>query len=843
MACFGCCRGVNARMIFLSACAMTEIIAQTVVLVLGPMIALHFYPETTFHRLGFYTAILSGSGFLGHAISCGFWINLARSLKSSKGVILWGLAVTGAGFFSLLLCKNLLTMSLVRFATGLNSGVLPVALIEIDHICGNRQTKLAHVTRTMGLGLGASSIYVFITLGAKLPQSSNDDPTTKDSSLYFYPFCFVSILAWIAVVVMLVALRLRSRTSYTQLADEDDDFLNFMPQVPIDVQSLPRSSTTLTTSSTSSESDSPVATTVAHVRSAFEEAFGRTAVGLGIRRAMASPAKLAAIKVLAMPQPHFRLIRKILPHYFHGYTSDGHLVIWDFVGRVKMDKIFSAGFTTYELRDHYRFFLAFAQETLLRSPTQKIVYVVDLEGLSLRDADARAVDCACAVVKTLQREVPERLQALAVLNAPVWFSQVMTRIRPHIAKRTADKVSFLSKDTATQNLIALIGIDSLPQRYGGRNGVEIGKSAQERSLDDLLKRTTASLERTIEIVGTPCSGRSSVDRSRLNNSRSASSDEGSDEEAFFDCSEYGLHGVEDLEDQEQDISVVTHSQITPVHNTEAVARNISASTGTYQTLEKKTARPNHSSPNVTDTSVPELTILREPLACLVLLVYFFWCLVQLSFDEMLPLWFFNQNPITIGGRVYAQPQSSQLTVSTITLKVSGTLASLSLAVLLGQLVFTVICSSARNLMTPLATLRIGLLLQVPVLGCFPLIDHFQMYDLPFSSLMVVGILVVNQLVAAGASHGLMAILDNSIAVDRRLAVHRAAQRVRYVAHFIASAAAPALFALLGYFDLAFPFDQSLLYFVQSLGLVFLLFFSISIPSRMNFPVLFSMGKR
>ncbi|GMF55018.1 unnamed protein product [Phytophthora fragariaefolia] len=831
-------------MLFLMACAMIEYMAQTVVLVLGPMLTLHFYPETSFHRLGFYTAILCGSGFLGHALSCGFWINLARSLKSSKGVILWGLAVTGAGFFSLLLCKSLVAMSLVRFATGLSSGVVPVALIEIDNICGNRQTKLALVTRTLGVGIGAISTFGFLTLGAKLPYKSNEDPVVRDSSLYFYPFCFVSILAWIAVVVMLVALRLRSRTAYTQLAEEDDDFLNFMPQIQIDAQSSPRSSTSLNTSSTSSsESGSPMATTVAHVKSAFEETFSRTAVSLGIKKAMASPAKLAAIKLLATPQPHFRLIRGILPHYFHGYTSDGHLIVWDFVGRVKMDKLNTAGFTTADLRDHYRFFLAFAQETLLRTPTQKIVYVVDLDGLSLRDADARAVDSVCAVVKTLQRELPDRLQALAVLNSPVWFSQVMTSIRPHLAKRTADKVSFLAKETATQDLIALIGVDSLPQRYGGRNGVEIGKSAQERSLDDLLKRTTASLERTLEIVATPRARKPSASRPRASSIRSTLSDEGSDEEAFFDCSEYGLQGAEDLEDQEPVVSVVVHSQSTPSPKTEAVARSNAANTGTYQPLEKRPTKPTRPSPKAIDTPVPELAITREPLACLVLLVFFFWSMVQLSFDEMLPLWFFKQNPITLGGSVHAEPPSSRSTVSSITLTVAGTLASLSLAVLLGQIASAAICSSARSVMTPLATLRIGLILQVPILGCFPLIDLFKVDELPFSWFMVVGVLVVKQLFAGVASHGIMALLDNSIAVDRRLAVHRAAQRVRYVAHFIASAASPALFALLGYFEQAFPFDQSLLYFVQALGLVFLLFFSIAIPSRMNFPVLFSMGKR
>lgn len=847
MGCFSCCGGVNARMLFLMACAMIEYIAHTVVLVLGPMITLHFYPETSFHRLGFYTAILSGSGFLGHALSCGFWINLARSLKSSKGVILWGLAVTGTGFFSLLLCKSLLAIALVRFATGLSSGVLPVALIEIDNICGNRQTRLAVVSRTLGIGLGAIGTFGFVTLGSKLPQRSRgtEDPAAYDSSLYFYPFCFVSILAWVAVMVMLVALRLRSRTSYTQLAEEEDDFLNFMPQIQVDSQSpTARSSTSLNTSSTSSsESGSPVANTVAHVKSAFGETFGRS--GMGLKKAItSSPAKLQAVKLLATPQPHFRLIRGILPHYFHGYTSDGHLVVWDFVGRVKMDKLYAAGFTTADLRDHYRFFLAFAQETLLRAPTQKIVYVVDLEGLSLRDADARAVDGASAVVTMLQRELPDKLQALAVLNAPVWFSQVMTSIRPLLAKRTADKVTFLSKESATQDLIALIGIDSLPQRYGGRNGVEIGKSAQERSLDDLLKRTTGPLERTLEIVGTPRSRRASVSRSRASSIRSTLSDDGSDEEAFFDCSEYGLQGMEDIDDQEPVISVVVHSQSTPSPRTEAVARTNASST--YQPLDKKPVKPVKAarpSPKAIDAPVPELAITREPLACLVLLVYFFWSLVQLGFDEMLPLWFFKQNPITLGGSVHAEPPSSRSTVSSITLTVAGTLASQCLVVLFGHIASTFVCASARNVMTPLATLRIGFLLQIPIVGCFPLIDLFKVDELPFAWFVVVAVLVAKQLTAGVATHGIMALLDNSIAVDRRLAVHRAAQRVRYGAYFLAGSAAPALFALLGYFEQAFPFDQSLLYFVEALGLVFLLFFSIAIPSRMNFPVLFSMGKR
>ncbi|CEG36704.1 Phosphatidylinositol transfer protein SEC14 and related proteins [Plasmopara halstedii] len=724
-------------------------------------------------------------------------------------------------------------MAIVRFATGLCSGVLPVALIEIDNICGNRQTKLAQFARTLGVGFGAIGTFAFIKLSANLPDKTNEDPVARDSSMYFYPFCFVSILAWIAVMVMLLGLRLRSRTAYSQLAEDDDDILNFMPQTQNDLQSSPRSSSSLNTSSTSSsESGSPMAAAVAHVKSAFGETFNRTAMGLGLKKAMASPANLTAINLLATPQPHFRLIRGILPHHFHGYTSDGHLIVWDFVGRVKMDRLHAACFTTADLRDHYRFFFAFAQEKFLRTPNQKIVYIVDLDGLSLRDVDARAVDIACAIVKTLQFEFPDRLQALAVLNAPVWFSQVMTGIRPHLAKRTADKISFLSKKTATHDLISLVGIDSLPQRYGGRNGVEISKSAQERALDDLLRRTTASLERTIEIVGTPRSGRGNMPLSRDGSVRS---DEESDEEAFFDCSEYGLQGVEDLEDQEPLVSVIVHSHENLSSKTETISRISAGSSGAYQALEKKPMQATMAAENL------ELAITREPLACLVLLVYFFWLLVQQSFDELIPLWFFLQSSINLGGSVHAEPPISRSTVSSITLTIAGALASLSLVVLLGQIVSNIICRSARNVMTPLATLRLGLLLQIPILISFPLIQIF-FDEPPLSWIVVVSALAMKQLVAGVASHGIMTLIDNSIAVNRRLAVHRSAQRACYASHFISSGA-PALFALLAYFEQVFPFDQSLLCLVQALGLLFLLIFSVAIPSRLNFPVLFSMGKR
>ncbi|TMW63201.1 hypothetical protein Poli38472_002142 [Pythium oligandrum] len=814
----GCCRGYSARLLFLMGCAMIEYVAHTVILILGPMIALHFYPTTSYPRIGFYTALLSGAGYFGNMLSCRLWINMARSLKSSKGVILWGLSILGTGYFSLLLCQSLLAMTIVRFATGLFSGVTPVALIEIDNICGNRQTRLAAATKYFGILIGASVTLVLVGFGGRLFKLSERE--NDETEFFFYPLCFVSIMSWVAVVITLIGLRMKSRASYVPLTSEGD--ANFKQQRRSALDDSPRS---LSPSTGSSSLD--------RVKSAFEETFRRNP-------------KQGQKDLLSIPRPHFRMIRSILPHYYHGYTSEGHVVIWDFIGQVKMDRLTSGGFTTVDIRSHYEFFIQFALEKLVKSSGQKIMYIVDLEGLTLMDVDDRVVESASTIVAELQKAFPDRLAQIAVLNTPVWFSQVMAGLRPNISKRTLDKVRFLPIDSTAQDLLDIIGVDSLPKRYGGRNGVEMGKSSQERALNEHLRQTTGSLEDTIEIIK-----KAAVRPSRSGSLRS--DDDGSDEEAFFDCSEYGL---QDAYDDDEEISIVLHSQSNHT-TTEAVSRALSSPTRTQRlgsddkkvhdlemgprppattpTRKAQTTNNNSAAPDL----IADLAITREPHTVLILVFFFLWSLVQGSFDEIFPLWFFKKDP-ALTGNIHAAEAVSQISVSTLTLHCAASMAVMAVSFLSCQLIF---CRSSSSVMTPLATLRLGLLFQIPVVGAFPLIKLFHLDSLSFASAIVVAVLLLKHLTAAIATHGMVTLLDNSIAADRRLVAHRAGHMVAYVASFMSAGGAPALFALLGYFEKSFPFDQSLLYFVQALGLVFLFFFSCLIPSRLNFPMLFSMSKR
>lgn len=665
---------------------------------------------------------------------------------------------------------------------------------------------MAASTAYLGTGIGAAATFTLVKLHDKLAHVADSASSAIDMSpLYFYPLCFVSLIAWIAVVAAIMGLRLKNRSSYMHLAGDDDT--NF---------STPRRRHSALDNSPKGSDFS-----LDKVKSAFEETF----------RVMN---RFSSKRILSTPRPHFRMIRSILPHYFHGYTADGHVVIWEFLGQIKMDKLHSSGFTTVDLSDHYQFFLQFAVEKLLKTSSQKLVYVIDLEGLTLMDTDERIVETATSIIGVLIKEFPDRMHRLAVLNAPVWFSQVMTSVRPHLSKRTTDRIMFIQKETVTEDLLKLIGVDSLPRRYGGQNNVEIGKSSQERALDELLKQTTGHLEETIEIVGA---------QSRRIRSGSARSDDiGSDEEAFFDCSEYGLQD-EDL-DEGEDISIVVHSQMMKNDRKDTEPKILPHLTPRQHTNEKKmlSRDANIQAVNVSDhwttgENIVDIALSNEPYACLVLSVFFLWSLIQFSFDEIYPLWFFKGNPITLG---LVSSGTNSANVLSITLSITGSLALTSLTLLACQLVISTFSS---NLMTPLATLRLGLLFQIPVVGCFPLIDVFHVDRHSFAWIIVTIATFAKHITAGVALHGLLSLMDNSIAVDRRLAVHRAACVVSYAASFFSSATGPAWFALMGYFAKSFPFDQSLLYLVQGLGLAFLFFFSLLIPTRLNFPMLLSMSKR
>lgn len=130
------CRDLNGRLLLLMSCATVEYLSHTVLFLCAPLIVMYHYPSSPISHVGFYTAILSSSNYIGPLLTCSLWMKWSQNTIHSKAIILCGLASIGLGFFALILCQNFVQILAVRIVAGIFTNVIPVAKAEMDETCG-----------------------------------------------------------------------------------------------------------------------------------------------------------------------------------------------------------------------------------------------------------------------------------------------------------------------------------------------------------------------------------------------------------------------------------------------------------------------------------------------------------------------------------------------------------------------------------------------------------------------------------------------------------------------------------------------------------------------------------
>lgn len=60
--------------------------------------------------------------------------------------------------------------------------------------------------------------------------------------------------------------------------------------------------------------------------------------------------------VLGRPQPHFAAIKQFYPHYVHGRSKRGEVVVYEFPGRMDLGRLKGMGIGAAEIGKHYIFF-------------------------------------------------------------------------------------------------------------------------------------------------------------------------------------------------------------------------------------------------------------------------------------------------------------------------------------------------------------------------------------------------------------------------------------------------------------------------------------------------------
>ncbi|MCO5583153.1 hypothetical protein L7F22_037062 [Adiantum nelumboides] len=144
-----------------------------------------------------------------------------------------------------------------------------------------------------------------------------------------------------------------------------------------------------------------------------------------------------------------------------GYTRNGYPLLIGFCGN---------HYPNNDLDTLKRFIVHALDKSFASAPAgiEKIVALVDLNHVSYKNVDVKGF---IAGFQLLQNYYPERLAAIYIVNAPIFFYGIWKVISRFLDQATKEKIVFLENHVMAQVLLSEVDADTLPSLYGGKASV------------------------------------------------------------------------------------------------------------------------------------------------------------------------------------------------------------------------------------------------------------------------------------------------------------------------------------------------------------------------------------
>ncbi|RHY03766.1 hypothetical protein DYB28_005813 [Aphanomyces astaci] len=197
--------------------------------------------------------------------------------------------------------------------------------------------------------------------------------------------------------------------------------------------------------------------------------------------------------MLHIPQPHFHLIKKNYPQYFHGQSIKVLTrTTYRYMGKIDLKAMKAAGLTIEQLLRHYIYLTEYMWTILEPSDSGRSVTVLDVEGIGFYDLTGDVMDFVRQAMGFVSAHYPERSAQIFIVNVPRWFDVVWRVVSPMIEPVTKEKIRICKGRAVKEELLKSIAEDQLPVDYGG-TGVKLGLSAEEVALakhvDDIMEKS------------------------------------------------------------------------------------------------------------------------------------------------------------------------------------------------------------------------------------------------------------------------------------------------------------------------------------------------------------------
>ncbi|RHY33329.1 hypothetical protein DYB32_001704, partial [Aphanomyces invadans] len=195
--------------------------------------------------------------------------------------------------------------------------------------------------------------------------------------------------------------------------------------------------------------------------------------------------------MLQEPQPHFHLIKKYYPQYFHGKSIKGHCVYYEKVGKIDLKAMKAAGLTIDQLLRHYVYLTEYMWTILEPSDSGRSVTVLDVNGIGFYDLAGDVLLFVRQATGFVSANYPERSAQIFIVNVPTWFNMVWSVVSPMIDPVTKEKIRICKGRAVKEELLKSIAEDQLPADYGG-SSVKLGESDEEVALAKYVDQVLAA---------------------------------------------------------------------------------------------------------------------------------------------------------------------------------------------------------------------------------------------------------------------------------------------------------------------------------------------------------------
>ena len=224
-------------------------------------------------------------------------------------------------------------------------------------------------------------------------------------------------------------------------------------------------------------------------------------------------------RIHSTPHSHFAEIKKAYPHFVHGFSKAGYIIVYEQPGKMELKGLFRSGCTVDDMIHHYVFLMEYignvlSQDSQIIEARRQwcrengkselehwgIMVVMDVSGAGPSMLSGDVLRYLKRAGDTNSAHYPSTIKRAFVVNSPFYLAGIFSGIRNILPESV--HVELLGGSSQIQHLTEFIDLDQIPKEYGGTSQYALDQHPFEIGMMKLVESSNSNLRD--EAANTSC---------------------------------------------------------------------------------------------------------------------------------------------------------------------------------------------------------------------------------------------------------------------------------------------------------------------------------------------------